>query len=235
MPRLRDRHITTERYVFLNGSLLTLFVVGPMLGTRVPQMPALRILTTVVLIAALFSVSRARRSLLIGCGLAIPGGVLTWLGMVRVSTGMLGLGFAFEAAFLGFLATVVTRQLLSEDDVSGHAILAGISVYLLMAFLFNYLYFLVELVEPGSFQLYGQAMNLRALATDAGVISHELLYYSFTTLTTVGYGDITPVSQASRGLAALEAVAGQLYIAILVARLVGLHIAKRVRRDDGAE
>ena len=77
---------------------------------------------------------------------------------------------------------------------------------------------------PGSFA---------GLPADAGVhFDSSLVFFSFVTMTTLGYGDIVPASPAARSLATLQAVVGQLYLAVLVARLVGLHVAESVRRKD---
>ena len=79
---------------------------------------------------------------------------------------------------------------------------------------------MVDFLVPGSFR-YGQ---------DRTLTGPEMIYYSFITLTTLGYGDIVPVSPSARSLATLEALTGQLYLTVLVARLVGLHITHASRR-----
>ncbi len=90
------------------------------------------------------------------------------------------------------------------------------SVYLLIGITFGSLYDLVETIEPGSFRLnfYG---------TDDTVGFRRLLFFSFMTLTSIGYGDITPATDQAQSLAILEGVAGVLYVAVLVARVVNAY------------
>jgi hypothetical protein len=99
--------------------------------------------------------------------------------------------------------------------VTVHRILGAVAVYLLIGVIWAEAYDLVETIAPG------------ALSVPAPHPPHDVahfVYYSFATLTTVGYGDVVAVHPAARSLATLEAVVGQLYSAILVARLVGLSL-----------
>ena len=101
-------------------------------------------------------------------------------------------------------------------------------VGLAWAFLFS----LLEVLQPGSFnlpELSAEPLDLAAMEVRRLSV---FMYYSLVTLTTLGYGDITPVTPLARNLAAFEAVMGQLYIAILVARLVGLHIVHAGQDDE---
>ncbi len=103
------------------------------------------------------------------------------------------------------------KWLFSVDKVDADTVKGGICVYMLLGLMWMALYRFVYEINPNSFSVqFGQAW--------------EFLYFSFTTLTTVGYGDITPVSSFAMMLTNLEGMAGQLFLAIFVARLVGLHI-----------
>ena len=109
--------------------------------------------------------------------------------------------------------------------MTADTVLGGVCIYLLLGVLFTEIFQFIEAAAPGSFALGGQPLELEQ---DLGAHYERYpaaLYFSFVTLTTLGYGDITPVSPEARVLAITEAVIGQLYIAIFVARLVGLHLA----------
>lgn len=112
-----------------------------------------------------------------------------------------------------YVSLLLLSKILSvRSDVSGELIAGAVAVYLLLGAIFAYLFALVETVTPGSFlDAHSQALNFH--------------YYSMVTLTTLGYGDIVPVTPVARGLGAFEAVLGQLYLTVLIARLVGMHIS----------
>ena len=112
--------------------------------------------------------------------------------------------------------------------VTGDRISAAICVYLLMGFLWAYVYGLIESLSPGSFKLLPveiQPGEGALVASFPGREFSQLVYFSFVTITTLGYGDITPANPLTRVLTTVEALMGQIYLVVLVARLVGLHIA----------
>lgn len=124
--------------------------------------------------------------------------------------------------FLGYATGLIMWRTLRRSDVTVDTIAGAACVYVLLAVVWGNLYMLVEFFHPGSFQI--PAVWRMGPAGDP---TAALAYFSFVTLTTVGYGDITPQWPGAGGLAAAEAVVGQLYLAITIARLVGLHTAHR--------
>jgi hypothetical protein len=117
---------------------------------------------------------------------------------------------------LVLFAAVVTAQVYRAGPVTFHRIQGAIAVYLLLGLMWASAYALLHHLQPGAF-----AGNLDA------AVPQTWIYYSFVTLTTTGYGDISPVHPVARSLAIAEAVAGQLYIAITLARLVSLYVSPR--------
>lgn len=109
--------------------------------------------------------------------------------------------------------------MLRRGAITTHRIQGAIAVYLMLGLIWAFAYSLVELQVPGSFQLPAAA------AANGTTGMRSFVYFSFVTLTTLGYGDVIPLSSGARTLATLEALAGQLYLAVLVARLVALQIA----------
>ncbi len=128
-----------------------------------------------------------------------------------------------ELVSLLLLLLVVLGQTFRAGPVTGHRIQGGIAGYLLLGLVWAQAYALVEILHPGSFS--------GAISAEAG--HRGFAYFSFVTLTTVGYGDILPVHPAARSLAMLEAVTGPLYVAILLARLVSLAMAPRTQSGGG--
>jgi hypothetical protein len=105
-------------------------------------------------------------------------------------------------------------------------IYATICVYLLIGVAWAYVYSVLENIFPGSFNFPLNLLQANPSLNEGRKHLTLLFYYSFVTLTTLGYGDITPVTPPAQSLSTLEAIMGQFYIAILVARLVGIYASK---------
>jgi hypothetical protein len=129
---------------------------------------------------------------------------------------MLGLGWASLAAFFGFVSVSIFANLGRAGPVTRGRLYASVSLYLMLGTFYFSVFNLLEVTHPGSFAE-------GALPALTGISPNSLLYFSMVTLTTLGYGDILPVSPPARMLAALEAATGVLYIAITVARLVSAY------------
>jgi hypothetical protein len=114
-----------------------------------------------------------------------------------------------EVAAVGIFAALVMKQFLVLGRLASHRIGAAIVVYLLLGILWSRLYQIAGLMIPGAFHM-----------ADGSATLTSYLYFSFVTLATIGYGDISPVHPVVRNLAILEAIIGQMYIAVLIARLV---------------
>jgi hypothetical protein len=165
--------------------------------------------------------SRARQVWLAGLALAY-----TAAHFFAVETGSLASRTVHDAAgavFFSLVTVVLLRRILmTGTHVTGQLIAGSVAVYLLLGVIFAYSYSLVENVVPGAF----------SLPDDVTDVHDALFYYSWVTLTTVGYGDITPVAPIARSLAALEALIGPLYLTVLVARLVGMRISATDQEAD---
>ena len=134
-----------------------------------------------------------------------------------------GVGFwdaLLSALGLGALTVVVLWAVLREGPVTAHRIRGAIAAYLLLAVFFAYVYGLIEYVYPGSLRFP------EGMAGGKGELHQGFLYFSVVTITTLGYGDITPIHPWARSAVMLEAIIGPLYLAILVARLVSLRMDK---------
>ena len=127
--------------------------------------------------------------------------------------------FASLFAFLLLAILFTLKQVALENVVSANRLIGAICVYLLLGVIWAVAYSVLDLLAPGSFREFSQ---VEGQAWDS-----EWLYFSFVTMTTLGYGDITPVSATGKALAYMQAVFGQLYVAILVAGLVSAYISSR--------
>lgn len=146
-----------------------------------------------------------------------------WLGWLAPSRPLEILSAGSWVLTTGLLSAVVLRQVLRAGPVNTHRILGAIAAYILFAVTWTGAYATVAYCVPDAFRGLTQGQR----------VENDLLYYSVVTLTTVGYGDITPVHQVARSLAMLEAFVGQLYPAILLARLVTLATPASNNRPSG--
>ncbi len=148
----------------------------------------------------------------------VLGGFVGWLSLIAAYS--LAVCF-FVYALYGILRAILTKR------ASGDAIFGLICGYLLLGIIWSVLYCAVETASPGSFAAAGaKDVNAATEPMDRGVLN----YYSFITLATVGYGDVTPTTPLARTLAWTEAITGQFYLAVLVAGLVGLKVSQAMRK-----
>jgi len=126
--------------------------------------------------------------------------------------------------FLGLATYNDLRQVAVGNEISMNRIIGAICVYLMLGVMWSIAYSLLEFVQPGSFAGLTESVS--------SAWNPDWIYFSFVTITTLGYGDILPLSTAARSLAFGEAIAGQFYIAVLVAGLVSVYISAQPGRND---
>jgi hypothetical protein len=135
------------------------------------------------------------------------------------------LNHALAATFLGLVLSTILMNVWRQQTVRTDTIVGGIVVYLMLGVAFAIVFQLVEFVAPGSFAVSNPEAGRWGVWQPEPGVYPRLFFFSFVTLTTLGYGDVVPASAPSAALTSLEAVMGALYLTVLIARLVGLHIA----------
>jgi len=204
---------------YLLGSLILLLIVFPAL-TDLARPVLLTSVVAGVFLGGVVVVEPGKHRVRIAVVLAAMQVALTMtLVWLRESSFIyrlnLAIGLSTTAILIAYCIYCVLRYVLQATRITRDQIYAGISVYLMIGFAFGSAYYLINALKPGGF-----AINASPLAADP---TPDLMYFSFVTLATLGYGDITPVARPLRVLAELEALAGSLYMAIFMARLVSLH------------
>jgi len=160
--------------------------------------------------------------------LLVAGLACTILGAALDLSGLYALGIGGRAAFLLLVALTILYDLFTPQRVTGDTLSGAICVYLLIAIIWAHGYLLIEFFVPESFSFtQGHGRIEMWLSKEF----FPFYYFSLVTMTTVGYGDMAPVTTEARTLATMEAIAGQIYLAILVARLVGMHIAHSMEKE----
>lgn len=213
--RVKLVSVFTQRCVYLFFALLLLLVMAPFLEDTPRGRIVLNVINIVTLFTAAVAVSRSR----VCFGFAIALGVAN-IGFQTAAnlTGSLpflmvsrGIGAAFYFLTVSYLLTyVLRREVLTLDKLYGAA-----AAFLMVGVLWGYFYIIVLHYHPGALAAGGQPVSDPAVS--------EIIYFSFTALTSTGFGDIVPVHPAARMLCVLEQVLGVLFIAILIARLAGTY------------
>jgi hypothetical protein len=200
------------RSALLLLALLLLLLSYPLLGETVLLRLIAGFLNAAILVTAIYALSHSRRALLTALCLAVPALGLQVFFLLNNREIVGDLLYLTYAVFYLYTIGRVLLYVLTPGRVTGDKVYAAISGYILAGLLWAATYLLVERVHPGAFSYPGKPPDWE-----------DFLYFSFTTLTTTGYGDLVPVSPRARSFVILEQLAGTFYVAILIARLTGLY------------
>ena len=211
---------TTRPYFWLLLALVALTISHTFLRQLTGSQLPFYIMLTAVYVAAFFAVCRSRFAIVVGLVLLIPALLGTWVRYATLNFNhpYLTAGFhLFAAVSFAYLAIVILVGSYRQVIVTSDGLIGAFCAYFLVAVVFGHLYCACETLAPGSF-VGGKDVSEQLQQDDR---RHFLLtYFSFITLTTVGYGDISPCRDVTRTLAALEALSGQFYLAILISEFV---------------
>ncbi|MFL6583389.1 MAG: potassium channel family protein [Chthoniobacterales bacterium] len=176
-----------------------------------------------LLIATVAAVGRSKVSFVFALLLAVPAVWFQYLGLWHDSDSDLARSWMFSAA-LYFISTayllryVFQPRLMTQDKLFGAA-----AAYLMIGVFWAYLYAIIGYFYPQSYMIVGQPGRL---------VYADALYLSITVLTSTGFGDVTPLTRAARGVCMIEQIAGALFLAILIARLAGVYPPRESYVDD---
>ena len=201
---------------------LMVFLIGVPVAIDLDMLPipTIRALgITAILAIGIWSLKGSGRLFHIAMAFAAIGAVLNLTDVVRPGATVYLMSNLATLAFLGLATAECFRQIATTNTIDANRITGAICVYFLLGVMWSVLYAVLEYVVPGSFA--------GLTAQDTSDWNPDWIYYSFVTLTTLGYGDILPISFSARALAYMEAVVGQFYIAILVAGLVSAYMSEK--------
>jgi len=236
MTAKHDRTGTLLRWVheYRFGILLSALLLALALGPFVLAHPLVNLLLKVAVgfsfAASLFAVWGRRVPFVLGVALMATYAVLALGSLLTDSQAALDTAIVTRLVFYAVVIGGVLRDIVRAQRVTIQTVLGACSVYLMLALSWAMAYALLEHRFPGSFHL---AVEEPASWTDRFGpmdVNAKLIYYSLITITTVGYGDVTPLSSGARMLAAVEGLVGQLFVAVILARFVAMELTARSER-----
>ena len=172
------------------------------------------LLLSLVLLAGVLAVADRKGVLLIALVLAIPAIAGRWINHFRPDVVHPAVFLTAALVLTAFVVVNLLRFVWRAPSVNIEVLCASISAYLMLGLMWTMAYWLVDQLTPGAFAFNAGPRSMNGF---------NGFYFSFVTLSTVGYGDITPVSRIARWLAAMEAMTGLLYVAVLISRVVALY------------
>ena len=217
------RYWNTERFLVLLVSLLLLLVSSPFLNDLRWFGLIRNILTSWIFLEIYHTTTRGKKRLIFTSLLVVLAIAALWVDNIYgTRTGILALTRAIIVIYLFFSIVVLAKFISGSESVGREVIYAAIIIYLLISMVWGYFYMTLEYFVPGSFAL--------PFDMDQSEKFIWLMYFSYVTVTTLGYGDITPLNAKASALASTEALIGQIYLVVIVAWLVGMHVSQRSKR-----
>jgi hypothetical protein len=225
-----------RRYFLLLISLCLLTVIAPLVEHNFWERATTGAMVLLTLLTASLSASVSKKLTASALTLAVLCGV-TWILTFVIRLPILNTTeWETTTYFLILLFLVTTCGIIRKDiysgDITGNRICGAVCFFVLVGFAFAMVHMMIVLNDPGAYRNYSNSVQ----STESPVLRSDdryavFVYFSMCTITTVGYGDIVPVSRIARTVSWLEALTGQLYLAVMMARLVGMHLIT-LRPDD---
>ena len=194
-----------------------LFVLGPLAQFQAAPRFLLPVVHSLFVVAGVATVLRSRAAAAGSIVLGLASSTVRWMNHIHPHVALERADGALALVFSALLAAVILVRVFGPGRMNLHRIQGAIAVYLLFAVIWALAYRLVVLSDPAAFSFPSATMDRETLIA-------RLMYFSVVTLTTVGFGDITPVNPIARSLAGLEGFTGQLFPAITLARLVAMEL-----------
>ncbi len=207
-------------FACLMAVILAMVLTTPFLQDYMHIRILLDIFYTIIFLTAMYVVGQKKGRVKIATVFALPMIFSLWAHYFFASDHLLSFGRVCGIVFFAIAIYHCARFIKASPHVTQEVIIAAVVIYLLMALMWSYGYALLEFYQPGSFNY------VEGLARDS---RQFFLYYSFVTLTTLGFGDITPLTEKAKALTILQAFIGQVYLVVVLAWLVGMHVSHKTK------
>jgi hypothetical protein len=211
-------HVFFQRCFYLFVAMLALVMAMLLLEPTPRGRIVLNGGNLLVMIAAVAAIGRTQLSFVIACLLATPALIFQLLAIRDSDAQVLLYSWSFGAALYAATVAYLLRYVFQRDVMTADKLYGAAAVYLMLGALWAYLFAIANHAQPGSFALGGAVVS-----PPMG----DLVYFSFTVLTSTGFGDVVPLRRYARGLCVFEQLVGGLFLAILIARLAGVYPARK--------
>ncbi|MBW1940456.1 MAG: two pore domain potassium channel family protein [Deltaproteobacteria bacterium] len=209
------------RFTALLFCIFCYLFIAPLLQNFPGISILMSIFITAILISGIYSVSQRKHVAVFAVSLALPMVISLWVNEFVPKPFLVIAGDFFGILFMTYLVVLILSTVMKAKEVTPDVIYGAIIVYLFIGIIWAFLFRILMNLQPGAFTIQPTGFQeSRSLFS----------YFSFVTLTTLGYGDISPLSAIARSFTYLEAVIGQIYLTVLVARLVGIHISQSLEK-----
>jgi len=193
-----------NKFLYFLVSIVLLILFVPFLEGGIFYVGLLNLLTTIIILTGVYAVSHTKKHLIIASILGLPWVIINWSNLLIYKEIQEHEAIWWGVLFFVYTTVVLFLHIIKGSKVTIETLYGAISVYLLIGLTYTSIYALIEIITPGSFNLINSQGTIHAFKVD------ELIYYSYTTLTTLGYGDIRPITSHARTFAISEAIIGQL-------------------------
>ena len=183
---------------------------------------------TFLLIILVFVVGHNKNLILLYVTIAFSALIFSWIHITNPSHQIAILSHLFSFTALTVAITLVIKESMLSEDVTMDTIAGSLCAYLLLGFAFASIYALIDIVAPTSFisSIQGKEGLINLASSDL-----DRIYFSFVTLLTIGYGDIVPASPPAKLTTIIEGFIGQVYLVVMIARLVGMHVSQNTKHS----
>ena len=208
-----------SRFIYIIFAIILVLLVNPFirpLGLIGHLFSTL--LLSMIPLASAYAMTEDRKKAIIVLLIAAPFVILDGLNVFFINRPLMVVAFGFGTILYFYIVVLLVIKLLSIRVITAELIFCAISIYLLIGIMWAGIYSVLEGISPGSFSE-----------------TTDLLYFSFVTLTTVGFGDVAPLSVLSRRLAVFEAAMGSIYMAVIIAMIVGRYMSMQADQDSESE
>ena len=203
-----------RRCFYLFVTLLALIALAPFIEAERGGFLVRNVINALVILAAVAAVGRSILSFVLVLALAAPALACRWLALAEGDPTFVDLALRLDAAMYATTIALLLRYVFDREVLTTDRLWGAAAAYLMIGVLWSFFYAIVDRANPQAFSVRGSRESLQVI---------DLLYFSFSTLTTTGFGDIVPLSRPARTAVMLEGIVGQLFLAILIARLVGVY------------